>query len=330
MKQQTRFLRRTLIGLACSSLLVGGAHASSSYPEQTVQIIVPQSPGSVADIMARVMGKALTKQLGQTVVIVNRPGASGIIGAQAVATAKPNGYTLLVGSVSTHGLLSVTEKSLSYDPIKDFEPISQINDSPLALVVNPNSGINTVQELVDKARAEPNHLTYASAGNGSGSRFTIELLRLAADIDMLHVPYRSPMEAVMAVVSGEGTVASPSVPSIPALIESGQLRALAVTGTQRAALLPDVPTTAEAGYPSVVFTSWTGLFAPAGTPREIVDKLNSAVEVALRDPEVIQSIESSGAQPIRNSPEEFAQFVAAEMAKWKKTGADAGIGPANE
>jgi len=309
-----------LASLACAS------HAAD-YPAHSVQIIVPQSPGSVADIMARVMSKSLGKQLGQTVVVINRPGASGIIGAQAVATAQPDGYTLLIGSVSTHGLLSVTEKRLSYDPLKNFEPISQINDSPLALVVNPASGITTLQQLVDKARAEPKRLVYASAGNGSGSRFAIELLRLAGKIDMLHVPYRAPMEAVMAVVAGEATLASPSVPSVPALIKSGQLRALAVTGTQRASMLPDVPTTAEAGYPSVVFTSWTGLFAPAGTPRAIVVKLNKAVEAALQDPQVIESITSSGATPVRNSPEDFSRFVADEMAKWRKAGTEAGIQP---
>ncbi|MFC3338343.1 Bug family tripartite tricarboxylate transporter substrate binding protein [Paracandidimonas soli] len=329
MNHYTRTFKRIAIGFICSGILSGWAYADPAYPKHAVQIIVPQSPGSVADIMARVLSKSLSKQLEQSVVVINRPGASGIIGAQAVATANPDGYTLLIGSVSTHGLLSVTEKNLSYDPVKGFEPISQINDSPLALVVNSASGINTVQDLVDKAKAEPGKLSYASAGNGSGSRFTIELLRLAGKIDMLHVPYRSPMEAVVAVASNEATLASPSVPSIPALIKSGQIRALAVTSPQRAALLPDVPTTAEAGYPSVVFTSWTGLFAPAGTPRTIIEKLNSAVGAALHDPEVIDSIESSGATPVHSSPNEFSKFVASELAKWKKAGAEAGIGPIN-
>lgn len=329
MKSYLLVFNRLAMGLVCGNILAGPTHADTVYPTRTVQIIVPQSPGSVADIMARVLSKSLTKELGQSVVVINRAGASGIIGAQAVAAAQPDGYTLLIGSVSTHGLLSVTEKNLSYDPVEDFEPISQINDSPLALVVNASTDIKTVQDLVDKAKAEPGKLSYASAGNGSGSRFAIELLRLAAKIDMLHVPYRSPMEAVMAVAGGEATLASPSVPSIPALIKSGQIRALAVTSAQRAVLLPEVPTTAEAGFPSVVFTSWTGLFAPAGTPRPIIEKLNRSVGAALRDPSVVTAIESSGATPVHSTPEKFAQFVKSELEKWKKAGMEAGVEPVN-
>lgn len=318
-----RFLTATL-----TSLFSFGAFAAAdvaSFPEKPIVLVVPQSPGSVADIMARLVGKALGDQLGQAVVVENRAGASGIIGAQTVARAKPDGYTLLIGSVSTHGLLSGTEKNLAYDPIKDFAPISQLNDSPLALVVNPGSGINTLSDFVERAKASPGRLSYASAGNGSGSRFTIELLRLHSKLDMIHVPYRSPMEAVRAVVAGEGDIASPSIPSVPELIRAGRLRALAVTGDKRSPLLPDVPTTAEAGFASVVFTSWTGLFAPAGTPKPILLKLNRAVQKALKDPGVVRGIEDSGATPVSNSPEAFAAFVQSEVTKWSKAAQDAGV-----
>ena len=316
-----------LLGIAGLALGAGHglAQADAGYPQKPILLIVPQSPGSVADIMARLVGKAVGERLGQPVVVENRAGASGIIGAQAVARAKPDGYTLLIGSVSTHGLLSGTEKKLPYDPIKDFEPIAQINDSPLVLVVSPSSGIRTVGDLVTRAKAQPGALSYASAGNGSGSRFTIELLRLQGKLDMIHVPYRSPMEAVRAVVAGEATVASPSIPSAPDLIRAGRLHALAVTGAQRSALLPDVPTTAEAGYPSVVFTSWTGLFAPAHTPRPIVDKINQAVAQALKDPEVIKSIKEGGATPVIAKPDEFSRFVQAEVTKWTQAARDIGI-----
>ncbi|RYX91798.1 MAG: tripartite tricarboxylate transporter substrate binding protein [Comamonadaceae bacterium] len=318
--------KRLLGGLAVALALSGMAHAADpAFPQKPITLIVPQSPGSVADIMARLMGKSIGETLGQPVVVENRAGASGIIGAQAVARARPDGYTLLIGSVSTHGLLSGTEKNLAYDPVRDFEPISQINDSPLVLVVNPASGIRTLGEYVALAKKKPGELSYASAGNGSGSRFTIELLRLSDKLDMIHVPYRSPMEAVQAVVANQATIASPSVPSAPDLIRAGRLRALAVTGTSRSALLPDVPTTSEAGFPSVVFTSWTGLFAPAGTPRPIVDKINLAVQQALAKPEVIKSIVDSGATPVGKTPEAFGAFVRGEVSKWTKAARDANI-----
>lgn len=329
---QRRRIARALLSTAvvASSLLPGvglhAAFAADPFPTKPILLIVPQSPGSVADIMARTIAKPLGDTLGQPIVVENRAGASGIIGAQNVARAKPDGYTLLIGSVSTHGLLSGTEKNLSYDPIKDFEAISQINDSPLVLVVNPSSGINTLADFTARAKAKPGELTYASAGNGSGSRFTIELLRLQANkLDMIHVPYRSPMEAVRAVVANEATIASPSIPSAPELIRAGRLRALAVTGTTRSNLLPDVPTTAEAGYPGVLFTSWTGLFAPAGTPKAIVDKINQAVNQALTRPEVVKSIVDSGASPVSRSPDAFAAFVREEVTKWVKAAREANI-----
>lgn len=320
-----RISNLVLAGIALASALISPVHAAEPYPQKPILLIVPQSPGSVADIMARLIGKSLGETLGQPVVVENRAGASGIIGAQAVARAKPDGYTLLIGSVSTHGLLSGTEKNLAYDPVKDFEGISQINDSPLVLVVNPTSGIKTVGEFVAKAKAKPGELSYASAGNGSGSRFTIELLRIPAGLDMIHVPYKSPMEAVRAVVANEASIASPSIPSAPDLIKAGRLRALAVTGTTRSPLLPDVPTTAEAGYPAVVFTSWTGLFAPAGTPRPIIDQLNLAVQQALAKPDVSKAIVDAGATPTRNSPAAFDAFVRNEVAKWTKAARDANI-----
>lgn len=304
--------------------VVTAAHAE--FPDRPIQLVVPQSPGSVADVMARALSKALTESLGQPFVVDNKAGASGIIGAQTVARAKPDGYTLLVGSVSTHGLLSGTEKKLAYDPIKDFEPISQVNDSPLVIVVNPSSGISTLKELVDRAKAKPGELTYASAGNGSGARFAMELLRMqSGKLDMVHVPYRSPMEAVRAVVSNEAFVAAPSAPSVPELVSSGRLRVLAVTSKTRSPLFPDAPTTAEAGFPGVVFTSWTGIFAPANTPRPIVMKLNQAIRAAVASPELSQSIIKSGATPISSTPEAFRVFANGEVTKWMKAAKDAGI-----
>lgn len=315
------FARLTLAAVAA---LATGAHAAP-YPEKPIRLIVPQSPGSVADIMARVLSEPLSKRLGQPIVVENKPGASGAIAAQSVARAPADGYTLLVGSVSTHGLLSGLDPNLSYDALKDFVPITQINDAPLVLVVNPATGINSLKELAERARSQPGALTYASAGNASGSRFTVELLRLQGKLDMLHVPYRSPAEAVRAVVANEATLGSPSLPSTPELIRAGRLRALAVTSESRSPLLPDVPTTSEAGFSSVVFYNWTGLFAPAHTPAPVVAKLYDAIRQSLNEPDVVKAIETSGARPIGQSPEAFAAFVRGEVEKWTRTAREADI-----
>lgn len=327
MKYSNKRTALKTLALMASALVLGNgaALAEAAYPQRSIVVIVPQSPGSVADIMARAVSASLSTTLGQTVVVDNRAGASGIIGAQSAARAAPDGYTLFIGSVSTHGLLSGTEKKLPYDPVKDFRGVSQINDSPLALVVHPDSGLKTLKQVVERARQQPGVLSYASAGNGSGSRFTVELLRVQEGLDMLHVPYRSPMEAVNAVVAGQATLASPSLPSVPELIKANRLTALAVTGKTRSPLLPDVPTTTEAGYPGVQFTSWTGLFAPAGTPDAVIQKLNKAVEIALKDPAVIDYIEKSGATPVRQSPAAFDKFVKSEVDKWVKAARDAGV-----
>ncbi|OZI37841.1 hypothetical protein CAL29_05565 [Bordetella genomosp. 10] len=328
------FLLKPLRGIGAAAAIVcamsslgAAALAATDYPTHPITLIVPQSPGSVADIMARAISVPMATYLKQPIIVENRAGASGVIGAQLAARAAPDGYTLFVGSVSTHGLLSGTQANLPYDPVKDFRGVSQINDSPLALVVNPASGIKTMKDLVERARKEPGKLSYASAGNGSGSRFTVELLRLQEHLDMLHVPYRSPMEAVQAVVAGQATLASPSLPSVPELIKAGRLQALAVTVPKRSPLLPDVPTTAEAGYPGVVFTSWTGIFAPANTPDAIIDRLNNAVREALKDPAVIEHIKATGATPVSQSPSEFDAFVRSEVKKWVVAAQEAGITP---
>lgn len=309
-----------------SAALAGSALAEDKYPQKPITLIVPQSPGSVADIVARAIGNSLSQELGQPVVIDNRNGASGIIAAERLVQSKPNGYTLFVGSVSTHGLNSGIYPKLSYDPIKDFAPIIQIADTPLVLVVNPASNIRTLADLVARAKANPGKLTFASAGNGSGSRFTGELLKASAQINLTHIPYRGPAEAVTAVVGGEATLAIPSAPSTPAFIKSGRLHPLAVTGTSRSDLLPDVPTTAELGHPSVEFTSWTGLFAPAGTPTAIIDRVAQATKKVLSQPDVRKALADVGATPVGDSPATFAVFVKGQVSKWTKAAREANIG----
>lgn len=319
------FSLRLLAAAGLAALLPFSAMAEEAYPQKPVTIVVPQSPGSVTDIVARAISGPLSKALGQPVVIDNRNGASGIIGAERVARAKPDGYTLFVGSVSTHGLNSGIFKTLPYDPLKDFAPITQITDSPLVIAVNPDSKIRTLSELIQRAKAEPGKLTFASAGNGSGSRFTGELLKASAGIDLTHVPYRGPAEAVAAVVGGEATLAIPSAPSTPTFIKSGRLLPLAVTGATRTDLLPDVPTTAELGYPSVAFTSWTALFAPAGTPEPIVQQLYRTTKAVLAEPEVRKALSDVGASPVGSTPDELRAFVESQVATWTKAARDANI-----
>jgi len=312
-----------VLGLAAGN---AAANDTASFPSKPVRLIVPQSPGSVADIMARVLSKPLGEALKQTIVVENRPGASGAVAAQAVARAVPDGYTILVGSISTNGgLLSAIDKTLPYDDLKDFEPITQINDAPLILITSPDTGIDSLAALSARAKQQPGKLTYASGGNSSGSRFVVELLRLNGRLDMRHIPYRAPAEAVRAVVAGEATIGAPALPGAQALVNAGRLKALAVTSNERSHLFPDVPTTVELGYPSAVLYNWTGLFAPAGTPRAIVDKLADATRDALKNEAVIKVIRDSGANVIGQKPQDFRKFVEAEVGKWHKAVADAAI-----
>ncbi|MFT4192652.1 MAG: tripartite tricarboxylate transporter substrate-binding protein [Comamonas sp.] len=317
---------RLLAGAWMLGLLAGTAIAQENYPTKPVRLVVPQSPGSVADIMARVLSQPLGEALGQPIVVENRAGASGALAAQAVARAQPDGYTLLVGSISTNGgLLSAIDKTLPYDDLKDFEPITQINDAPLVLIASPETGIRTLADLAAQAKAKPGQLTYASAGNSSGSRFVVELLRLDGRLDLRHIPYKAPAEAVRAVVAAEATIGAPSLPSAQALVKAGRLNALAVTSKERSHLFPDVPTTVEQGYPSAVLYNWTGLFAPAGTPRPVVEKLAAAARQALQNEEVIRVIRESGANPIGQSPQAFRAFVESEVHKWHQAVVDAGV-----
>lgn len=328
MKSNFTVLRR---GVAAAVLLgissvAAAAEPAVSYPAKAIRLVVPQSPGSVADIMARVLSKPLGTLLNQTIVVENRPGGSGAIAAQAVARAEPDGYTILVGSISTNGgLLSAIDPSLPYDDIKDFEPITQINDAPLVIIAGTQSNLNSLADVAARAKKEPGNLTFASAGNSSGSRFVVELLRLDGKLNMRHIPYRSPAEAVRAVVANEATIGAPSLPGAQALIDAGRLKALAVTGERRSPLLPNVPTTVELGYPSAVLYNWTGLFAPAHTPKPIIDKLNVAARKALSDPEVIKVIRESGASVVAQSPEDFKKFVEFEVRKWHKAVKDTGV-----
>jgi tripartite-type tricarboxylate transporter receptor subunit TctC len=303
------------ISLIFASVSIAAAQTAADYPTRTIRIQVPFPPGSVSDVMARLAGQSLTARLGQSVVIENREGASGTIGTAYAAKAAPDGYTLLLGTVTTHGTNSGVYQNLSYDPIKDFDPITVIAATPNVLVVNGAGPIRTLADLAKVAKEKPGQFNYGSAGLGGGPYLCIELLKTMAGIDLLHVPYKGSPETLTAILRDEILITATSLTTALPMIKSGQMRALAVTSLERSPLLPDVPTASET-YAGYEFTSWSGLFAPAGTPASVINKLRNELVVGLKDPAVQGKIVDLGGYVVANSPEEFKIFVANEVKKW--------------
>ena len=294
------------------------AQAQAAYPTKPITIIVPFSAGGTTDILARILGQFMSKDLGQPVVVDNRAGAGGNIGAQAVARAAPDGYTLLMGTVGTHAINQSLYKKLAFDPIKDFAPLSRVALVPNLLVANPSQPFKTVKEMIDYAKANPGKITFGSSGNGSSIHLSGELFKHMAGVEMQHVPYRGSAPAVTDLLGGQIAVMFDNMPSAIGYVKSGKLRPLAVTTPKRSPALPDVPTIAEAGVPGYEATSWFGLLAPAKTPAPVVAKLNASILKALADPEVKAKMAEQGAEPYGEKPEQFAQFIQSETEKWGK------------
>jgi tripartite-type tricarboxylate transporter receptor subunit TctC len=303
------------ISLALSAAAVISA-AAQTWPERTIRIVAPFPAGSATDINARLVGEKIGVALGQSVVIDNRVGGGGIVGSQFVARADPDGYTLLIGSVSTHGLNPAFMKKLPYNAITDFVPVAEVATTPNIIVGSPALGIKSIQEFVALAKAKPGQFNYAY--NGTGPQVCGELLKMMAGIDVVAVPYKGAPEAFTGVMRNDVAFSAQSITSAIPLIQSGQLTALAVTSKERSPLLPDVPSVAESGYPDYDFTSWTGILAPAGTPKPIIDRLNKEIRVALEDPNLRKRIEELGGTVSAGSPEKFEQFLQREIAKWTK------------
>lgn len=290
--------------------------AAETFPSKPITIVVPFSAGGTTDILARIVGQYLGNKFGQSVVIENRDGAGGNIGTQLVARAKADGYTLLMGTVGTHAINASLYKKLNYDHIKDFQPLTRVAMVPNLLVVNPSRPYRSVRELIEYAKAHPGQVTFASSGNGSSIHLSGELFKQLAGVDMLHVPYRGSAPAVTDLLGGQVDIMFDNMPSAIQHVRSNALVPLAVTPATRSPELPDVPTIAEAGVPGYEATSWFGLFAPAGTPAEVVKVLHEAITEALHDKEVIEKFSAQGAQVHSETPEQFAEFIAAETAKW--------------
>jgi tripartite-type tricarboxylate transporter receptor subunit TctC len=300
--------------------------AAQAWPTRPIQMISPFTAGNANDIVARVVLDQVSKQIGQSVVFENRPGGGGTVGAAVVAKAEPDGYTILLHSSSLSSQV-VLHKSLPFDPLRDFAPIVLFGVQPSVLVAAPTKGFKTVADLVSAAKAKPGALNFASAGIGSASHMAAERFRLAAGIDALHIPFRGPVEAFTELMAGRiDFYFLPITPALP-VIGQGKVVALAVSTPKRAPALPDVPTTAEAGYPAAAYLFWGGLSAPAKTPRAIVDRLHAETQKALALPAVQERLAKLGVQPMPMSVDEFDKFFRDDVAATVKLAKDIGMAP---
>jgi tripartite-type tricarboxylate transporter receptor subunit TctC len=311
--------------LAALALLPGAAPAQVTYPTKPIRLIVPSPPGDGSDLMARAIGDKLAQAWGQPVVVDNRQGAGGRVGTEAAAKAAPDGYTLIMGNAGSHGINAALYKDLPYDVERDFAPITQVMRAPNVLVVTPSLPAKNVTEFIALLKANPGKYSYGSGGNGSSAHFTAELFKSMAGVDIAHIPYKGATPALTDVIAGEVVMFMGNLPPAMGHIKAGRVRALAVTTAQRTPLAPDLPTVAESGLPGFETVAWFGLFAPAGTPREIVDKLRDEVAKIIQQPDVRERIATLGGEPVGNTPAAFAVIVRDDVAKWKKVAREAKI-----
>jgi tripartite-type tricarboxylate transporter receptor subunit TctC len=312
-----RMLCAALIGAVLS--LAGGAAAQTAddYPNRPIRIIVPQAAGSGVDLQARVLAQKMGEMWGHQGVVENRPGANAILGMEAAAKAAPDGYTLVYAPVSSLTTNAFIFKKLPYDVLRDFAPITQTTANPLGAVVNPASGIKSIKDLVERAKANPGALNYGSFGIGNMTHLMGVLLSLAADIKMTHVPYRGQTPAITDVLGGQIPLAFTTTAGVTDHVETGKLNLLATFGEQRDEQFPNTPTPTEAGYPSVVIVGWSGLLAPAGTSPQIIGKLHAGMAKALAMPDVKQAILKQGSKAVSSkSPEDFARYIKSESDKF--------------
>ncbi|MGZ5147332.1 MAG: tripartite tricarboxylate transporter substrate binding protein, partial [Burkholderiales bacterium] len=299
------------------AMLGTSTHAAETYPIKPVRMIVPYSPGGNADIQARYIAERLTDALGKQVVVDNRAGANGIIGAELAVRSPPDGYTLLLVA-NTFTVNPGLYPNIPYDTVKDLQPITLVGDTPLLFVANTAVAASSVKEVLALAKSRPGQLNYGSSGNGSPSHLAGALLEVMTGIKLVHVPYKGMAASNVAVMSGEIQLGFPSMTSVLPHVKSGKLKAFAITVKSRSALAPDIPTMAEAGVPGYEASIWNGLLAPAGTPRPIVNRLNEAVAQILKSPQAKERYANVGAEIRYDSPEEFRALIRSDVAKWAK------------
>jgi tripartite-type tricarboxylate transporter receptor subunit TctC len=316
-RRHRRALAGGLLAAALSSVLFAGIVGAQTYPSKPIRLIAPSSTGGGIDTLARILAQA-SSTLGQQIIVENRGGANGMIGTELAAKAAPDGHTLLLGFTGAIAVNVSLYSKVPYDPVRDFAPITQVASSPALIVAHPSLPVRSIAELIKLDKARPGQLTYGTGGTGTASHLTIELFNLTAGTRLLHVPYKGIGPALTDVLGGHISLMVSSPVSSQPHVQSGRLRGLAVTGRTRLAALPGVPTMIESGLPNFVSTSWFGVLAPAGTPPAIVARLNKDFVALLQRPDAREQISRTGADPVGDSPEEFAAYIKTEIAKWDK------------
>ncbi len=318
-------LVRIAAALLAAAALHTGSAAAQAYPSKPIRLMVPFPPGGSTDIIGRIVAQKLSAQLGQPVVVENRGGAGGTIGTAVAAKAAPDGYSLMVGTTSTHVVAPSVYAKLEYDPVKDFTPVSLMAVTPYLLVVNPAVQAKTVKELVDLMRAQPGRLNYASAGIGSTTHLAMEMLKSASGTFALHIPYNGNGPAGAATIAGQVEILFGSLPAVLPHAKSGRVRALAVGTLKRSPSLPEVPTVAESGYPGFDASLWLAIMAPAGTPAPVIERLHKEVVAAVSAPETRDLLDKNGAEVLTSTPAELAAMIREGVAKYAKIVKTAGV-----
>ena len=308
---------KKIMAMLVFAAITAPAVAAESFPTRPIRLVVPYAPGGNVDISARIVAPPLSEVLGQTVVVDNRPGAGGNLGASLVAKAPPDGYTLLVGSSGPLSVNPVIFKNLPYDSLKDFAPLSTVQSVPLIVLAGPKSGINSINDLVAAAKSRPGKLTMASSGAGTTNHFAIELFSSMAGIKVLHVPYKGSGPALSELLGGQVETMVDQLAASIGYVKDGRLKVLAVTTAQRSGVLPNVPTLDELGYKGYQAATLLGLLAPTGTPKPVIDKLNAAIRKVMGNTAVSERFRGLGTEPAASSPEEFSKRIREELAQWQ-------------
>ena len=320
-----RGLNYAIAAAAAALWLCPAASWAQDFPSKPVRYVIPFDAGSSPDVVGRVLADRLAQLWGQAVVVENKVGAAGVLGAAFVARAAPDGYTLLQANIAPNAIAVSLYAKVPYDQLRDFAPITRIGMTPNIITVHPSVPFKSMQQFIAHAKAHPGELSYSSALIGTSPQLSMELLKLQVKFDVVHIPYRIASQGITDTVAGQVLINISNVPAIMGPVQSGRLRALAVTSAQRIAQLPDVPTMQESGVPGYEVNSWYGVAAPAGTPVPLLDKLNADINSVLRMPEVRQRLTEMVMPPAPTSREEFAQFIRAEVARWAQVIKDAGI-----
>ncbi len=303
--------------LACCILAGVTENHAQTYPARPIRLLVPFGAGSGTDVVARQLAPRLTENLGQTVVVENRPGAGGIVGSEMIARASPEGYDLLF-ALSSHAINASLYSKLPYHSSKDFAAVTQLISGPLLLVINPSLPVNTLKELVEYVKSKPGQLSYSSAGVGSPTHLAAELMKSMTGVDLVHVPFNGAVPAITSTAGGQTVLYFAGTASAVSFVKSGRLKPLAVTGTVRSSLFPEIPTVAEAGVPGYEVDQWYGILAPAATPKDVIARLQAAFSASLQLPEVRERLRGLGVEPVGSTPAQFGAYLLSEIQKYEK------------